>query len=582
MISSIWAITLLASCSLMYGMPASPTGFHMTQPGGLKTPMLFLKGDESYNWIEDTDGYTVILEKHTSQITGKDEYLTVYVDYDNSSGDLKPTPLVVGRADPISNGLVRHLQPADEVKKRLCGDFCATENNSLTALADQKTASTGTVRNLVIPLLFKDHQERLQPSKEDLDILFNKKGGDKVLAPTGSIKDYFLLNSNEDLAIDSVVYDWVLLPETEKYYANEKKGISSKIWEALVFALDVADNDPDFPLESFDKNSDGLIDAITFVHSGFGAENGGNDCHDTAQSDRIWSHKWEMKNAYISQSGVQSNKYIISSSLWGLCGSEIAHLAAVAHQVGHTLGLPDLNDGQEGSGIGSFGLMGNSWGFDGSQHYPPVMDPWCKIQLGWANIIDITSSGTYEIEASALNSTAFRIQEGYPREEYLLIENRQPVGFDKLLPHGGLAIWHIDDSVKRVGEPGHPGQLRYPRNNKHYRVSLVQRDGAFDLERGQDDGDDGDLWYGENAELGPSKFKGHGPFPNTDSYKGRINKTKIRILNISESASTMTFDVSFPSKKLDQSHHDAVIFEPGKIKTNIRGTATSDVIAILY
>jgi len=96
-----------------------------------------------------------------------------------------------------------------------------------------------------------------------------------------------------------------------------------------------------------------------------------------------------------------------------------------------------------------------------------MMSPWSKIQLGWVEPIEIEESGTYEIEASALKPDIYIISSPFPSDEYLLIENRQPLKFDALLPQGGLIIWHIDGAVSFENGPGFPGQVNWLKNGKH-------------------------------------------------------------------------------------------------------------------
>jgi hypothetical protein len=79
----------------------------------------------------------------------------------------------------------------------------------------------------------------------------------------------------------------------------------------------------------------------------------------------------------------------------------------------------------------------------------------------------------------------YKITPRYGTLEYLLIENRQPMGFDSGIPHGGLAIWQIDEN--RSGnapnnEEGYPGQPGWPGNGKHFSIALLQADGRYDLE----------------------------------------------------------------------------------------------------
>jgi hypothetical protein len=159
--------------------------------------------------------------------------------------------------------------------------------------------------------------------------------------------------------------------------------------------------------------------------------------------------------------------------------------------------------------------MANSWGFDGTQNYPPLMDAWCKIRLGWVTPTPIGQSGTYEITAAALAPQAYKIQKGFPEGEYLLIENRQPISYDQKMPLGGLAIYHVDEKAASHWTQGWPGQAGWPQNGNHYRVALLQADGLYQLESINQRGDRGDLWSlaGANYMLNASST------PSTNAYQ---------------------------------------------------------------
>jgi M6 family metalloprotease-like protein len=75
-------------------------------------------------------------------------------------------------------------------------------------------------------------------------------------------------------------------------------------------------------------------------------------------------------------------------------------------------GLPDLYDVNGpgyGQGLGSYSLMANSWGFDGTQNYPPLMDAWSKIRLGWVDPVPISLPGTYAVGAAAETPQVYMI-----------------------------------------------------------------------------------------------------------------------------------------------------------------------------
>ena len=520
-----WLVRLPVLCTLILcltivnslAVTASPNAFIDTQPDGTEVE-LRIRGDEYFHWLEDPDKFTVI----------KDKGWYFYAEK-GPAGNLLPSALRAGVDNPKAFGMKERVMPSAAVRNKTRALMAGGSGGE--ADAPEASLTSGTLKNLVGLLRFSDHVSRTVPSNSDVDILMNTLGGDPFLAPTGSVKDYYNEVSYGQLNLDSTVTMWIDLPNTESYYANGESGLTSKTHEALRYALDELNADSTFNFDDFDVDDDGYIDAITFLHSGYGAEWGG-----AGYQNRIWSHKWSL-GSWTSSEGVRVTSYNISPALWGTSGSNIGRIGVICHELGHFLGLPDLYDTVEsGDGIGSYGLMANSWGFDGTQKYPPHMSAWSKIKIGWVTPTLINSAGNYSIEQVETNAKVYKVDLGYDSGEYLLIENRQPVSFDGKMPQGGLVIFHIDDTAGYNTE-GYPGQVGWPQNGNHYRVALLQADGNYNLEKGNNRGDSADVYHGAGvAELGPDTS------PNTDGYKGgNIIVTNNRIYNISNSGSSMTF-----------------------------------------
>lgn len=102
------------------------------------------------------------------------------------------------------------------------------------------TQTTGMVRNLVIPIRFRDHAPgavhyRPLPTVADLTALFNHDtkaagvaggGGNRIhpSCPTGSVRDYYLENSHGQFDLQSTIVDWIDSPFTELEIANGDSG----------------------------------------------------------------------------------------------------------------------------------------------------------------------------------------------------------------------------------------------------------------------------------------------------------------------------------------------------------------------
>jgi len=560
----IGAITMPPfSMALPLTMSANPNAYSEKNADGSRTPLIRLLGRG------ETGGYNATVEVTVDGFTVKkvngDYY---YMEVDERSRTIVSSGLVAGRDNPREvksktsgkmlsmnehaslPGMGRVHANYETEQRRLIASIEEANGipNDHSHVARRRAAATGNKKNLMIPFKFSNHGSRVVPSTSDLTILMNNVGSNS-LCPTGSVRDVYLASSFNQLILDTTVAPWVTLPNTESYYAAGNSGLSTTAHTMIKDALDALQA-TGFNFSPFDTDNDGYIDAIGFLHSGYGAEWGGTDAYGTNYVNRIWSHKWSLYSLsggkWTSSSGKSVYNYHISPAVWGTSGSAIGRIGVIAHETGHFFGLPDLYDGSGGSGIGSYCLMANSWGFDGSQYYPPHVSAWSKIQLGWVTPTVITAAGTYTARKACEFPDLFQISKNFPSGEYLLIENRQKCKFDGVIPGPGLAIFHIDDSASYTTE-GYPGQSGWPTNGNHYRVALLQADGAYNLEKGSNRGDSTDLFFsgGVNSITSAGTSSGS-TYPNTKAYKGgTILDTGLSITNIGASSDSMSFVVSF-------------------------------------
>mmetsp|Transcript_9334 Transcript_9334/g.12215 ORF Transcript_9334/g.12215 Transcript_9334/m.12215 type:complete len:1132 (+) Transcript_9334:1503-4898(+) len=536
-------VLLLSKVENSNSVVAKPESFRVLQPDGNFLNMI-LKGDAFCNWLEDDKGNVIVR-------SGEEFY---YANGKRENGKLAPSEFKVGHQDPQSLGLNKDLRPEgkkqklDKMRKKLNIDSKSEANSGHEGRRLSTLITTGSLKNLVIPVMFNDHQDRDLPSKEDIAVLWNAPNGHPTYydSTNMSIRDFYLENSYGLLDINSTVLDWVLVSENEAYYGAGESGGATQLMELLNEVLDYVDDLVDF--SEFDENGDGYIDAIAFVHSGYGAEYGGTDVDGQDYEDRIWSHKWSLINTtiwwydpFVSDESVMVLNYHMETILDGVSGSQISTIAVGAHETGHFLGLPDLYDTDYSStGIGSWGVMANSWGWDSSGRYPPSFCAWSKYTLGWTNPLNITQPGTYELENAEQHDAAFIISKPYSAGEYLLIENRQPILSDLQIPRGGLLIWHIDDyALSENNLEGYHGQTSWPEDGAHYQVALLQADGLFELEQGFG-ADLGDLFYNSSHIL----YNSYNVHPSSFGYQnGELTPAGFEIHNVSSKDGVLTFTV---------------------------------------
>ena len=186
-------------------------------------------------------------------------------------------------------------------------------------------------------------------------------------------------------------------------------------------------------------------------------------------------------------------------------------VGTMAHEFGHSLGLPDLydlardNSERDSAGIGKWGLMG--WGARGWKggDGPNPFCAWSLEQLGWIGrnnerLMEIKRDTTdLEIANLYQEGCVYKIplepefiESGVLSQSYLLLEQRLRSAhyYDRHLPGEGLLIWHIRSCFRDNSD------------EKKQLVDLICADGLYQdagfplgrIAAPRDGGDNLDFW----------------------------------------------------------------------------------------
>jgi len=165
------------------------------------------------------------------------------------------------------------------------------------------------------------------------------------------------------------------------------------------------------------------------------------------------------------------------------------------------------------------------------------MCAWSKAFLGYLTPVTVSNASGLSLPDVATSGVVYRV-DTIELQQYFLLENRQPVGYDQGLPitSGGVVIWHIDDSVGSID------LNTVNMNEERKRVDVEEAEdgvvGFSELDSEINRGDQQDLFYsGNNTQFDD------GTVPDALLY-GNIY-SGVSISNVSAPGNPMTLDVSY-------------------------------------
>lgn len=385
-----------------------------------------LRGDEYLSWWEGTDGTAY-------RTTATDENVFEAFDLEAQK------PAAAARRARTEQGRVARLA---RVKNSLKG-----ADDKMRGLGGDHITYKGVKKGLVVLVDFKNKKFA---NGHDLEYYKNVINGkdftDEEEGYVGSVRDYFLAQSNGQFELDFDVVGPVTMSKNYGYYGNDGAyQKDEKVYEMIKEACDGIKDQVD--LKDYDWDGDGEADQVFFLYAGLGQASGGS-------AGTIWPHESELRYwpcGVLSYSTGKINTYACANELQPETQGSSRYISAgigtICHEFSHCLGFADMYDTSGGGGYGMsvFDVM-DQGSYNGNGFVPCNYTAFERIYAGWVEAIELDVPATVKDMKSVSDYGRPFIMYNYKNtNEYFLMENRQNTGWDKgLYGSNGLLITHVN------------------------------------------------------------------------------------------------------------------------------------------
>ena len=374
--------------------------------------------------------------------------------------------------------------------------------------------TTGNVKVFALLIDFLDYPAYNAQTAIDSSLFGDGSGIPSNAAPYESLKNYYERSSYSQLHLSGVTLGWYHCPKNRSAIHMTTEGSERLIKDAI------ASFDGSVDFSQFDNDGNGQIEYFVVIWTG----------PDNGWSNFWWAYQTEWTDSTYTVDGKKLGKY---SWQWEYNNGDV-HTgpfspAAVIHETGHGLGLPDYYDydstvGPDG-GIGGLDMMDADWGDHNS---------FSKWVLEWITPTVVASGNqTLTLNPSGTAQDAVLIMPGAtssdPFREFFIAQNRYRSGNDANVgyPTNGMLIWHVDASLNAA-------RTDYAYDNSytpHKLLKLMQADGLDRIENYSARADAA-MYYEPGKVLGPVSA------PSSRDYMGV--DTGVNVTGISQSGTQMT------------------------------------------
>lgn len=439
---SVVASLMFLIVTIVYAVPAKPGLFRVLTLSDGTTVHARLVGDEhGHYWLGD-DGKAY-----------------------QSVGD---TYQLVDREAIIANANQRRQEANQRRARRL-----APARRNVGAVGNYE----GEKKGLIILVNFQDVTFGNEHTRDRYEDIANTKNFNDKWRFEGSVRDYFLAQSEGKFDLTFDVVGPVTVSRNQAYYGNNKNntdGNDEHPAEMVIEALHLVDKSVDF--SKYDWDNDREVDQVYVIYAGQGEADGG-------AGETIWPHEWTLSSAKNNDDGsgaqtldgVTINTYACGSELNG--ENLLAGIGTLCHEFSHCLGYPDFynTDGGKGQGMYVWDLMDTGcyvWG----GYMPSGYTSYERWIAGWKKPIELTSTTAIKgMKGLQDLGETYVIYNKGNRDEYFLLENRQLTGWDAHLRAPGLLILHVDYDATAWSKN------KVNNDPDHQRMTWIPADNVYDI-----------------------------------------------------------------------------------------------------
>lgn len=291
----------------------------------------------------------------------------------------------------------------------------------------------------------------------------------------GSVHDYFYAQSYGRFSLTFDVMAIDLGQPRSRYRSTSQDDENSQY-----LVSDIVDQLSAMSVDwgQYDWDGDGYVNQLLIIYAGKGQNAGGG-------SNTIWPHQWWLSEHSDPKTGAPLSPRTVTDGEGGEylvdCYCAVQELysdgsygsfGTICHEYSHCFGFPDFYNGTT-SYVRQWDLMDYGCNNGGGFH-PCGYSAHERMLMGWLTPVELTEPTTVSAQAALADAAeAYLVRNDGYADEYYIVENRQPTGWDASLPASGVVVFHVDydpavwtDIDGRVNSQNRQRYLIVPANNR--------------------------------------------------------------------------------------------------------------------